>query len=276
MKRFPTQPFVRAGLFRSAALAAACAFLCSCASVPLPPDPLGERLAKRFDPPPVGWSGLYVYRTGVIGSSLKRKVWVDGQYAGETGHRAFLHRLVRPGRHWVQTESALGPRELSVEFEEGRNHFVQQRFSMSGGKFDDDRANGLSLGNRFFGDTDLVVRSQDVAAAVIVDLHLVADPTADRAMDLPDADYAEGMGSFPTSESPGAGRVAPPFPIHAPSPRESDNVVPNSRPGGGAEPGVGSGTHADEKDGLSTDAEVRAAEEEARLRAKKLLEGETE
>lgn len=276
MKRLLSHPFSLAGLFRAAALAAACAFLCSCASVPLPSDPLGERLAKRFDPPPAGWSGLYVYRTGVIGSSLKRKVWVDGQYAGETGHRAFLHRLVRPGRHWVQTESSLEPRELSVEFEEGRNHFVQQRFSMSGGKFDDDRASGLSLGNRFFGDTDLVVRSQDVAAAAIVDLHLVADPAANRAHDLPDADYAEGRGSFPASASPGAGLVANASASHAPFSRESDIVVPDSGLGGGADPAGGADSCGDATGGPLTDAEVQAAEEEARLRAKKLLDGEAE
>ena len=267
MKTPLTQTSAWAGFFRVAALVAACAVLCSCASVPTQ-DALGERLAKRFDPPPAGWSGLYVYRTGVVGSSLKRKVWVDGQYAGETGYGTFLRRLVRPGMHWVQTESALGPRELFVEFAEGRNHFVQQRFVVSGGKFDDDKAKGLSLGERFFGDTDLVERPHDVAAGAIADLHLVLDSGDNRAFDLPDADYAVDKGSRSATKFRVGDFAAPP--------PKTDVAAPVSLPDGGSGVGTDPVPSVDPPAVPSTDAEVKAAEEAARLRALKMMDGVAE
>ncbi len=90
-------------------------------------DKSAEDYAKEFNPPPAGWSGLYLYRTcNLWGAGLHKNLYVDGQYIGETTRCLFFYRLVKPGQHVVQTESEFGENEVTVNFVEGQNYFVNQ------------------------------------------------------------------------------------------------------------------------------------------------------
>lgn len=82
-------------------------------------DAESDTLAKRFDVPPAGWSGLYIYRDGM---AFRRDLYVDGHYIGKTGSKTYFYRFVRPGEHWVQT----GGNRLQLHAIEGVNHFVRQ------------------------------------------------------------------------------------------------------------------------------------------------------
>ena len=193
-------------------LAAASSMLCSCASVPLQSG-TNERLSKRFEPTgEPGWCDLYVFRDGHVGSALVRKVYVDGQYAGKTGYKTFLHRLVRPGEHWVQTEtSATGaPRELRVEAREGEPLFVRQKLSLSGKIVDDPRTWNGTVGDMVFGETWLAESARSDAVAAIAGLRLAADGDGSEP-DLPDAKRGECRGSRPAhGPEPAIGPVPPP------------------------------------------------------------------
>jgi hypothetical protein len=100
--------------------------LTGCTSVAVQ-DASSESYAKEFNPPPAGWSGLYLYRTcNVIGAGFDKGLYVDGQYIGDSTRCSFFYRLVEPGTHTIQTASEFGENEVSLEFKEGSNHFVKQ------------------------------------------------------------------------------------------------------------------------------------------------------
>ena len=53
-----------------------------CASVPM--EGMEETsIAKKFNPPVEGSSGLYIYRPSSLGGALKKDIWVDGKCIGE-------------------------------------------------------------------------------------------------------------------------------------------------------------------------------------------------
>ena len=114
-----------AGLF-SGMLPFALAVLTGCSGVAVQ-DASAEQYAKQFNPPPKGWAGLYVYRTGnIFGGHLKKSLYVDGQYIGETSTSRFFYRLVKPGTHTLQTESEFSENDLRTEFKAGTNVYVKQ------------------------------------------------------------------------------------------------------------------------------------------------------
>ena len=103
------------------------AVLTGCASVAVQ-DNASENYAKEFNAPPSGWSGLYLYRTcNIMGMSLKKSLYVDGQYIGETSRCRFFYRLVEPGMHVLQTESEFSENDMSFNFIEGKNHYVPKK-----------------------------------------------------------------------------------------------------------------------------------------------------
>ena len=101
-----------------------------CASVPMESGQLSQA-AKQFNPPASGKAGLYIYRSGVLGSGLKKDVWVDGKCIGETASNVFFYEEV-PGNmeHKISTESEFSPNDLSVHTESGKNYFVRQYMKM--------------------------------------------------------------------------------------------------------------------------------------------------
>ena len=169
---------------RSAALlppALASLLLGGCAFVPLQ-DAERTRAAKEFPDPPPGKSNLYLYRDDVVGAAVKRKLYVDGQYIGETGFNTFFFRTLDPGRHAVQTQSEFEVRKLDLLAEPGQVHYIRQ---------------GIVPGI-FTAGTVLVPQDPIAAKPAIRKLQLAADMD-DPSQDLPDALYGEGLGSSPAS-----------------------------------------------------------------------------
>jgi hypothetical protein len=97
-----------------------------CASVPME-SAEKTNLAKKFNPPSEGKSGLYIYRSGSFGGALKKDVWIDGKCIGETAPDVFFYEEVNANEeHKVSTESEFSPNDLVVMAEKGKNYFISQ------------------------------------------------------------------------------------------------------------------------------------------------------
>ena len=113
-------------------------FLTGCASVERS-SASSSSYAKEFNTPPKGYAGLYIYRKATLGVAQKKSLYVDGQYIGETDRNCFFYRLVKPGVHFLQTESEFSENRLRLNAEEGKNYYINQRMKL--GVF----VNGASL-----------------------------------------------------------------------------------------------------------------------------------
>ena len=61
-----------------------------CASVPKADQQLSQSV-KELTAPQEGKAGLYVYRSNnIVGSALKKDIWVDGECLGETVRGVFF------------------------------------------------------------------------------------------------------------------------------------------------------------------------------------------
>ena len=150
---------------------------CSCATVPLQDDASNDR-SKRFEPPPPGWSGLYIFRPHVLlGQAWSWENWVDGQYIGRAASGTYFHRWVRPGTHRVQNRLVA----LWFEAKDGENTYLEESL-IPGGYY------------------QLIWRLQQVlpeeGRSTIGKLYLIT-PQDNKDRDLKDADYGEGKGSVP-------------------------------------------------------------------------------
>ncbi len=97
-----------------------------CASVPME-NAEKSSTAKKFNPPTVGNSGLYIYRNSFVGQALKKDVWVDGKCIGETAPYVFFYEEVEGDKsHMVSTESEFSPNDLIVQVKSGMNYFIRQ------------------------------------------------------------------------------------------------------------------------------------------------------
>ncbi|NUF12006.1 DUF2846 domain-containing protein [Acinetobacter oleivorans] len=98
-----------------------------CASVPQANPQLAQQ-AKQLTAPTTGNAVIYVYRSNnVVGSALKKDVWVDGECLGETARGIFFYKEVSGNQeHTVSTESEFSPNHLKFKTEAGKNYFVQQ------------------------------------------------------------------------------------------------------------------------------------------------------
>lgn len=97
-----------------------------CASVAMVSGEKTE-LAKEFSPPSKGSSGLYIYRAGIMGSALKKDVWVNGKCIGETAPNVFFYEEVQGDKeHKISTESEFSPNDLLVKTTEGKHYFIRQ------------------------------------------------------------------------------------------------------------------------------------------------------
>ncbi|MGN6579934.1 MAG: DUF2846 domain-containing protein [Bordetella sp.] len=108
----------------------ALSLLAGCASVPMA-DNTASNQAKQFSPPGEGKAGLYVFRDGILGSALKRAVYVDGKCLGESAPRVFFHTEVDGDKtHILSTQSEFSPNQLSLYMKAGINYFVRQYIKM--------------------------------------------------------------------------------------------------------------------------------------------------
>lgn len=96
-----------------------------CASVPMS-SPDQDLALKRFDPPPAGMAGLYIFRNSIFGVDQKRSISVDSQLLGKTASYIYFHTYLTPGQHIISTESSKKDSDLKIYFEPGVNYFVEQ------------------------------------------------------------------------------------------------------------------------------------------------------
>ena len=97
-----------------------------CASVPM--EGMEETsIAKKFNPPVEGSSGLYIYRPSSLGGALKKDIWVDGKCIGESAPYVFFYEEVEGDKsHKVSTESEFSPNDLIVKVKSGIHYFIRQ------------------------------------------------------------------------------------------------------------------------------------------------------
>jgi hypothetical protein len=97
-----------------------------CASVPMENIKLTAE-AQKFNPPSEGKAGLYIYRSGGIGTALKKNVWVDGNCIGETAPNVFFYEEVEGDKeHTISTESEFSPNDLIIKVKSGVLYFIRQ------------------------------------------------------------------------------------------------------------------------------------------------------
>ena len=98
----------------------------SCAKVPTA-SMIEEAKAKEFKTPPVGKSGIYVLRPSMLGTALKKDIWIDEKCLGESAVGVFFYSVVDANQtHKVSTESEFSPNDMSLFTKEGHNYFVEQ------------------------------------------------------------------------------------------------------------------------------------------------------
>ena len=101
-----------------------------CASVPMETADKNS-IAKKFNPPLEGSSGLYIYRNSFVGKALKKDIWVDGKCIGETAPDIFFYETVDGDtNHKVSTESEFSPNDLLIKVKSGMNYFIPQYIKM--------------------------------------------------------------------------------------------------------------------------------------------------
>ena len=112
------------------AIVVATSLLAGCATVPMESKEK-TNMAKMFNLPSEGNSGLYIYRSGIFGAALKKDVWVDEKCIGETAPNIFFYKEVTGSQeHKISTESEFSPNDLLVKTEGGKNYFIKQYIKM--------------------------------------------------------------------------------------------------------------------------------------------------
>ncbi len=108
------------------AAALATTILSGCASIPMESTEQSN-MAKKFAPPSNENAGLYIYRSGILGSALKKDVWVDDKCIGETAPNVFFYEEVAGNKeHKISTESEFSPNDVLLQTESGKNYFIRQ------------------------------------------------------------------------------------------------------------------------------------------------------
>ena len=108
----------------------AAALLSGCASVSMESKDKSDA-AKTFRQPTAGNAGIYVFRSGSFGGSLKKDVWINGRCLGESAPNVFFYEEVPGGaEHKVSTESEFSPNDLILKVVAGVNYFVRQYIKM--------------------------------------------------------------------------------------------------------------------------------------------------
>ena len=102
-------------------------FVLGCASVPKADVEVSNKV-KQVSAPSAGNAGIYVYRSNnIIGSALKKDIWIDGECLGESARGVFFFKeVVGDKEHTISTESEFSPNHLKLITNSGKNYFIQQ------------------------------------------------------------------------------------------------------------------------------------------------------
>lgn len=117
------------GLMKFVLIAFAFSLFQGCASVAMAPTGQ-DATSKTFAAPTGDQAGLYVYRNSFVGAALKKSLYLDGAYLGETANMVFFHILISPGEHKLSTESEFSENALTFSAVAGINYFFRQYIKM--------------------------------------------------------------------------------------------------------------------------------------------------
>ena len=85
---------------------------------------------KTFPAPEEGSAGVYIYRNSFVGQALKKNLYLDGEFLGESANKTYFYKQVKPGEHTVSTESEFSDNAFKFVALEGVNHFIRQYIKM--------------------------------------------------------------------------------------------------------------------------------------------------
>lgn len=111
------------------AFVAAVLLASGCASVPMAPASEDAAL-KTFAPPEEGMAGVYIYRNSAVGQALKKNLYLNGEFLGESANKTYFYRQLEPGEHTVSTESEFSDNSLKFVVQAGINYFIRQYIKM--------------------------------------------------------------------------------------------------------------------------------------------------
>ena len=115
-----------------AAVVVSASLMGGCTSVPMELKETSEQ-AKKFNLPPEGKAGLYIYRAGSFGGALKKDVWLNGECLGETAPNMFFYEEINGDSEYkVSTESEFSANDLVITAKKGQNYFVSQYIKIRG------------------------------------------------------------------------------------------------------------------------------------------------
>lgn len=99
--------------------------LSGCATIPMATEEQ-DLARKEFSQPAQDSAGLYVYRNTRLGGALKKNIYLDGEFIGETAPMTYYYLDINPGAHVLSTESEFSDNSLEIDAKGGQNYFVQQ------------------------------------------------------------------------------------------------------------------------------------------------------
>ncbi|RRS34625.1 MAG: hypothetical protein OI74_05100 [Gammaproteobacteria bacterium (ex Lamellibrachia satsuma)] len=104
-------------------------FFSGCASVPMGSiEEDADR--KMFALPTQGMSGLYVYRNSNFGAALKKAIYVDGQFIGESAPMTYFYKEVKAGQHTISTQSEFSNNDFDLNTKSNTNYFLRHYIKM--------------------------------------------------------------------------------------------------------------------------------------------------
>ena len=90
-----------------------------------------DAVAKKFSAPADGKAGIYVYRAGNYGGSLKKALYIDDNCLGVSAPNMFLYEQVTGNtEHKISTQSEFSPNDLVLTTQAGKNYFIHQYIKM--------------------------------------------------------------------------------------------------------------------------------------------------
>ena len=96
-----------------------------CASVPMASNQ-EDMAKKRFDNPTQNKAGLYVYRNSFIGQALKKSLYLNDIFIGDTANKVYFYKEIRPGNYQLSTESEFSNNAVYFNARQGKNYFAEQ------------------------------------------------------------------------------------------------------------------------------------------------------